>query len=128
MDPAEQPGFRVRPSSCTLTVPLRVARDCSAWRVPGLVAGGKEKAIPRLRATTSGLVSCSSATTDSTHHFNTIADLVIVVGFFRDQWDFKKIVGKGRRLDLPLQSGSPPRIRSCDLPVLQRPEEISCRE
>jgi hypothetical protein len=41
----------------------------------------------------SGLMTCSSATTESTHHFNTIADLVIVVGFFRDQWDFKKIVG-----------------------------------
>ena len=58
-------------------------------------------------------------TTESTHHFNTIADLLIGIGFFRDQRDFKKIVGKGRRLDLPLQSGSPPRIRSGDLPVLQ---------
>jgi hypothetical protein len=48
-----------------------------------------------LQRQTSGLMTCSSATTESTHHFNTIADLVIVVGFFRDQWDFKKIVGKG---------------------------------
>jgi hypothetical protein len=50
MDPAEQPGFRVRPSSCTLTVPLRVARDCSGWRVPGLLAGGQREGHPSIES------------------------------------------------------------------------------
>jgi hypothetical protein len=30
--------------------------------------------------------------TESTHHFNTITDLFVVVGFFRNHWHFKKIV------------------------------------
>jgi hypothetical protein len=62
--------------------------------VSGFVYGGKCKSSSLdLEQRASGLMNCSSAKTDSTHHFNTIADLVIVVRFFHDQWDFKKIVG-----------------------------------
>lgn len=60
-----------------------------------LCMGGKcHSSSLDLERRASGLMTCNSRT-DSTHHFNTIADLVIVVGFFRDPRDFKKIVGKG---------------------------------
>src|SRR5271165_7613995 len=56
--------------------------------------------------------------------FGLVCQPLVVVGLVVDHRRFHEVRGDGGRLDLPLESGSLPRIRPCDLAVLERPHQI----
>jgi hypothetical protein len=71
-----------------------MARECEALAADSREADRRWGPLPVTPTSVSKRKACCGQY-ESTHHFNTIPNLVIVIGFFCNQWDFKKIIGKG---------------------------------